>query len=135
MTGKSQSFFFIQNIPQARFIRVAGCCVKLAINFDSYGGQLTFGFQSSNTPEGFFFQTQASRPPPDSCPTLIARRVFPQPPGPVNVTRRFARSNPWISLISRTRPMNELNGVGKLLKRGLLFEVGMTINSKFLERV
>jgi hypothetical protein len=53
-----------------------------------------------------------------SVASFIASRVFPDPPAPVRVTNRFSSINCLIVEISCSLPMNVLNGVGKLFKRG-----------------
>ena len=44
----------------------------------------------------------------------IARRVLPQPPGPISVSRRTRSSRRTISPRSRSRPTNEVSGWGRL---------------------
>ena len=51
----------------------------------------------------------------DRAAISTARRVLPEPAGPVRVTRRSASSSFDISRSSRSRPMNVLSGAGRLL--------------------
>ena len=47
--------------------------------------------------------------------TARARRVLPEPPGPVRVSRRCAASSRSTSAISRSRPTKLVSGSGRLL--------------------
>lgn len=49
--------------------------------------------------------------------TSRARRVFPPPPTPVNVTRRDSSSRPRTSLISLARPTKEVTAAGRVCRR------------------
>ena len=60
-------------------------------------------------------QTPSPRSSSTSAAAWRARRVFPDPPAPVSVTRRPVPSSPTTSASSSTRPTNGLSEAGRLL--------------------
>ena len=74
----------------------------------------TVGTTRSGWPIGASW-TSHTPPPylPDACvPARRARRLFPEPPGPVSVSNRDSRSSSSIVSSSASRPMNEVVSVG-----------------------